>query len=78
MMAAVAILPMRAWAAQPLLRMRDLYGAGAQFSAQALELSGNQVIVQGYMAPRSRPTLPSSYSPSCQWQSVRCPKSELD
>lgn len=31
--------------------MRDLYAAGAEFSPRALELDGQKVAVQGYMAP---------------------------
>lgn len=31
--------------------MRDLYAAGAEFSAQARALNGREVVVQGFMAP---------------------------
>jgi hypothetical protein len=31
--------------------MRDIYAAGAEFSARAQELDGQEVAVQGFMAP---------------------------
>jgi hypothetical protein len=52
--AAILALHRPACAAPPLLRMRDLYAAGAEFSAQAQELNGWEVVVQGFMAPPLR------------------------
>ena len=40
-----------AQAAVERLRIRDLYAKGAEFSEKAQSLSGQEVVIQGFMAP---------------------------
>jgi hypothetical protein len=59
-------------AAEPM-RIRDLYGRGAEFSGVATSLSGKQVAIRGFMAPPLKPEadffvltkLPMAVCPFC-------------
>ncbi len=48
---AAAACTRAARAAAPRLRMRDLYASGGAFSADAQRLDGQDVAIQGFMAP---------------------------
>lgn len=69
----VAAWPAVVWAAPPLLRLRDLYAERAEFSAQAQQLDGGEVALQGFMAPPVKPDakffvltkLPMAVCPFC-------------
>ena len=63
----------RPGAAAERLRIRDLYGRGAEFSAQAQALAEQTVRIQGFMAPPLKPDvdffvltkLPMAVCPFC-------------
>lgn len=65
--------PGAVWAAPPTLRLRDLYAERAEFSAQAQQLDGGEVALQGFMAPPVKPDakffvltkLPMAVCPFC-------------
>ncbi len=56
-----------------MLRLRDLYAERAEFSAQAQQLDGGEVALQGFMAPPVKPDakffvltkLPMAVCPFC-------------
>ena len=69
----MAAWPGALWAAPPTLRLRDLYAERAEFSAQAQQLDGGEVALQGFMAPPVKPDakffvltkLPMAVCPFC-------------
>ena len=60
-------------AAEPTIRIRELYGRGAEFSEAALALADKAVLIKGYMAPPLKPDagffvltkLPMAVCPFC-------------
>ena len=72
-MLVVAGIPARPGLAAERLRIRDLYGQGAEFSPQAIALNERTVQIQGFMAPPLKPDadffvltrLPMAVCPFC-------------